>query len=317
MAKIQLLTSYHSNLEWVGTLLYQLNKTEKGTLYINLIDLYPLNYGSQGVVESLEKYAVNSKKYYLEKYGFNYHETYLEGIIHSHNTMQTFFSGTDQIDFEKFAKTNVTISIVTNNKLEFYGKIGMPIETILGKKVWEEELSFVVDYGEPPKEFSELVQELADARTKAIKKRKTTIVTRWPDYSNYNNYNGYGTQKEIDFDDDFDDDFESYLGGFIEELKDTYLIYTIRANNGVIAYYDIQQLCSKNNISITYSDYVAHLPLLKKYAKYNVILEELEKKAMKKNKIDKKLFLELAEQKLGKENLDYAHDYLKFITYEL
>ncbi len=57
--------------------------------------------------------------------------------IHSHNTMATFYSGTDQSDLEKNAEgTDLYFSLVVNNNLEFYGKACRVVEVAPSEKTY-------------------------------------------------------------------------------------------------------------------------------------------------------------------------------------
>lgn len=57
--------------------------------------------------------------------------------IHSHNTMSSFFSGTDQQDLEKNAEgTDLYFSLVVNNELNFFGKACRVVEVAQCEKTY-------------------------------------------------------------------------------------------------------------------------------------------------------------------------------------
>lgn len=107
--------------EWSGILFYKMIGSVENidNLEILLVDILPMDKGSTASTN------------------FEYDERFLEyldsnpeledckhGLIHSHNTMQTFYSQTDISELEDNTKFhNFYLSVISNNKLELIGKL--------------------------------------------------------------------------------------------------------------------------------------------------------------------------------------------------
>lgn len=185
--------------EWSGVLFYKIigSVEDISNLEILLVDILPMDKGSSASTsfeynEDFLKYLDSNPEL----------EDCKHGLIHSHNKMATFFSGTDISELEDNTKFhNFYLSVVSNNKLELIGKlcfIGKPIikdieysvknergsifNMIFKKKEEpkEEVLSFDCDI-ELPKNI--LLSESFIEKVEDVCKPKTVY------YNKYNNYN--------------------------------------------------------------------------------------------------------------------------------
>ena len=107
-------------VEWSGVLFYSTNGEfgDEG-FEITLEHIFPMNKGSQTYTEfeTNEDYI----EFLMDNPEFL---TYKRGLIHSHNNMSVFFSGTDNseiMDNSEFY--NYYLSIIVNNKENVCGKI--------------------------------------------------------------------------------------------------------------------------------------------------------------------------------------------------
>lgn len=115
--KIDYLCSKIDTVEWSGTLFYkvdgELNNTGKNSLVVTAIDLYLQDIGTSTYTQfSMSPTLVS---YMCEKEELLSDDVFM-GLIHSHNTMSTFFSGTDTSTLQKegFEKDNF-VSLIVNN----------------------------------------------------------------------------------------------------------------------------------------------------------------------------------------------------------
>ena len=123
MDKINYLCTVISEVEWSGILFYSVKGSIKNPkkMTITLKDILPMDKGTAVTTE------------------FTYDERYVEylmndpkrtdwksGLIHSHNNMGVFYSGTDQQELLTNSKShNFYLSVVVNNKLDIIGRIGI------------------------------------------------------------------------------------------------------------------------------------------------------------------------------------------------
>ena len=123
MDKINYLCTVISEVEWSGILFYSVRGSIKNPkkMTITLKDILPMDKGTAVTTE------------------FTYDERYVEylmndpkrtdwksGLIHSHNNMGVFYSGTDQQELLTNSKShNFYLSVVVNNKLDIIGRIGI------------------------------------------------------------------------------------------------------------------------------------------------------------------------------------------------
>lgn len=110
-----------STLEWSGTVFYKMKgsirRPHKCTISVE--GLYLQGIGSAAYTESDMQMDLFN---YMEAKGFDV--SHVRGIIHSHNNMEAYFSGTDVKELAENCKhNNIYLSIVVNNKLEAVAQI--------------------------------------------------------------------------------------------------------------------------------------------------------------------------------------------------
>lgn len=110
--KIRHLCNRISQVEWSGTLFYTHSGSyEEGTLEIRCVDIFPMDIGSQTYTEfdmSPDVIAYMTTRPELLDCQM--------GLIHSHNNMATFFSGTDTSTLrEEGNDRNHFVSLIVNN----------------------------------------------------------------------------------------------------------------------------------------------------------------------------------------------------------
>lgn len=110
--KIRHLCNKVSQVEWSGALFYTHSGSyEEGTLEIRCVDIFPMDIGSQAYTEFDMSPDVIA---YMTD-----HPELLDcqmGLIHSHNNMATFFSGTDTATLrEEGNDRNHFVSLIVNN----------------------------------------------------------------------------------------------------------------------------------------------------------------------------------------------------------
>lgn len=149
--KIQELCSRISDVEWSGILFYQIEgELHEKTAKIELKDILPMDKGSGSYTsfKSDERFAefMSSK---MEEHGTEEVLSWKQGLIHSHNDMRVFFSGTDQKElYSQCEHYSQYLSFICNNKMEFVARVAQPakgeqskiriplsIENSKGKKV--------------------------------------------------------------------------------------------------------------------------------------------------------------------------------------
>lgn len=115
--KIDYLCSKMSTVEWSGTLFYRVegdfNNTDNNRLKVIAFDLFLQDIGSSTYTAY---YTSPSLVSYMCEYPELLEEDVFMGLIHSHNTMPTFFSGTDTSTLQKegYEKDNF-VSLIVNN----------------------------------------------------------------------------------------------------------------------------------------------------------------------------------------------------------
>lgn len=120
--KIRHLCNTINKVEWSGAIFYEMKGSLSTPSELELIvhDLIPLDKGTTGFTsyefdERILNYGL--EKGYLEK-------DYKIGHIHSHHSMQTFFSGTDNEEVNENSEfQNPYLSIIVNNKGDYSAKI--------------------------------------------------------------------------------------------------------------------------------------------------------------------------------------------------
>ncbi len=125
--QIKYLTSKISKVEWSGILFY----STQGSLdnvdeyIITLETIYPMDKGSSGYTEfDISEDLIGFRMDNPETNKMNM------GLIHSHNSMSAFFSGTDMDELNLTSRHhNAYLSIIVNNALDVVGKLGFVAKT--------------------------------------------------------------------------------------------------------------------------------------------------------------------------------------------
>ena len=121
MDKIKYLCKHMPKEEWSGVLFYAVEGSiqKTGNVKITIKDLYLMDKGTGGAT------AFDWDETIVE-YRMNHMETidYKIGHIHSHNTMQVFFSGTDWEELnDNCPLHNYYLSVIVNNFMDIKAKI--------------------------------------------------------------------------------------------------------------------------------------------------------------------------------------------------
>lgn len=113
--KIRILCREIHNVEWSGILFYKIEGNfEDGSLIINCIDIFQMDEGSAGYTEFDMSADVMS---YMIEHPELMSEGVYQGLIHSHNNMSTFFSGTDTGTLlSEGSDVNHFVSLIVNNE---------------------------------------------------------------------------------------------------------------------------------------------------------------------------------------------------------
>lgn len=226
--KIRILCDQFPSNEWSGVLFYSYTgNIETNTLSIVAEDFCLMALGSSGFTEF--NTDVNIASYIAD------HPETIEmcnGLIHSHNSMAAFFSGTDTSTLNKEGKdTNVFLSLIVNNTGQYVAKVAVHVKInntvsyidLDGKtKVKQFDLTDnddILEYDCDIK-VETVTDNVKQALLDRIEELKKTEEVKHTTYSHYNQIKGnpysrtiwdntssyYGTYK-----DDFNDnDFVSY-----------------------------------------------------------------------------------------------------------
>ena len=120
--QIQYLCKNISKVEWSGALFYttegSIQKPE--TFKITLKTILPLDMGSKAYTE----YNLDERFMDFIEEDFEERSLWKLGHIHSHNTMNVFFSGTDMAELNDNAPAhNFYLSLIVNNYMDFMAKV--------------------------------------------------------------------------------------------------------------------------------------------------------------------------------------------------
>ena len=113
-AKIRHLCNRVHDVEWSGTLFYKVEGSlDEGSLVATCLDICVMDIGTTTYTEYNEAPDVVA---YMCTHPELLEDGVFEGLIHSHNNMSTFFSGTDTNTLiEEGANTNHFLSLIVNN----------------------------------------------------------------------------------------------------------------------------------------------------------------------------------------------------------
>lgn len=137
-SKMQTLCHYIPDVEWSGILLYEATGdiSNPSSMSILLKDIIPMHKGTA----TTTGYNLSEPK--RDSSGFeDAHMDYCEqfneamrwkiGMIHSHNVMEVFFSGTDLDELiENSPSHNYYLSLIVNNKMEIIARVGVASESV-------------------------------------------------------------------------------------------------------------------------------------------------------------------------------------------
>lgn len=231
-AKIRHICSVVHEVEWSGVLFYShRGSMDEGNFEVTCEDIYVMDIGSGGYTEYKENASILD--YRIQNNLLT--EDIQEGLIHSHNNMSTFFSGTDSDTLiEEGTHSNHFVSLIVNNagsytarvtrKItrdlkakahiiyeadEYYNSYGDTKIIISDKKQWEEDreetktvqeieyfnLTIVKDDVDNP--FQDIDERLREIkREKEAEKRKSSYTKN--SYPYLNTYNKSKYPKEPD-----------------------------------------------------------------------------------------------------------------------
>lgn len=112
--KIRHLCNKISHIEWSGILFYTVSGTyEDSNLDIRCVDIFPMDIGNSTYTEfSMSPEVIN----YMTTHPELLKEGVYQGLIHSHHSMSTFFSGTDTSTLQSEGDNrNHFVSLIVNN----------------------------------------------------------------------------------------------------------------------------------------------------------------------------------------------------------
>ena len=185
--------------EWSGVLFYNYNgNLEDGSLKITCVDIYPMDIGSSTYTEfnmspDVISYMTSKPELLDCKMG----------LIHSHNNMSTFFSGTDQNTLqEEGAERNHFVSLIVNNAGKYTAGITRKIKYKKSITYSYESFSGIVDVPTPAESEGEAIEwfelnieiqgepndemKLISNRLDEIKKNKPKAYNKWENFLNPN-----------------------------------------------------------------------------------------------------------------------------------
>lgn len=243
------------NLEWSGILFYTYESSILEELKINIVDIYPMDIGTATTTEFEITPEVAS--YMAEN--INLFECQI-GLVHSHNNMKSFFSGTDISTLkEEGKKRNHFLSLVVNNTGEYVAKI---TSKKINKKIVNtkyiipsfDNSSFEGTTEEEIEDIEVLINDIeikSDSynensslldRIKELKSKPKSLIYK-PSISTYKHINRYYEEDYEDY-----DDYTPYF-----KTKETSIKTDIeieKSDNDIDNYYDIDF----NNVDIPDKD---------------------------------------------------------------
>lgn len=136
--KIRILCREIHNVEWSGILFYRVEGNfEDNSLNIICVDIFQMDEGSSGYTEFNMSPDVMG---YMVDHPELLEEGIYQGLIHSHNNMATFFSGTDTATLQsEGSDTNHFVSLIVNNAGKYTAGITRKAKV---KQVVKEEYSY-------------------------------------------------------------------------------------------------------------------------------------------------------------------------------
>ncbi len=127
MDKVQYLCRQIKEVEWSGVLFYKLEGTMNNPSKAKIVlkDIFLMDRGSKTLTEydfgKDPESALDIVDLMMTKPEYKH---YQKGLIHSHNTMQVFFSSTDQEELIRSSEFyNFYLSLIVNSFMEFTAKV--------------------------------------------------------------------------------------------------------------------------------------------------------------------------------------------------
>lgn len=227
-SKIRHLCSIVHDVEWSGTLFYRHEGSlEDGTFKVICVDLFVMDIGSSAYTEYDESPDVLTYRIDHDLLG----EDIQEGLIHSHNNMSTFFSGTDTNTLiDEGTNSNHFVSLIVNNAGVYTAGVTRKITTAIkaeahikyteneyydsydnqriitkDSQVREEDreetkvtqiiewFELEVEKADVANNFEEIDSRLAEIRRSKSRPKISTIISPSSSYKVYNGYNGVQT----------------------------------------------------------------------------------------------------------------------------
>lgn len=169
-AKIRHLCSKVHNVEWSGTLFYTVEGSlDDGTFKATCVDICVMDIGTGGFTDFRDTPDIIN---YRLEHGLLRAGIY-EGLVHSHNIMQSFFSGTDTNTLtEEGSDLNHFLSLIVNNAGQYVARITRKLK----RKIKAEAL---ITYTESMKykTFEDATIVIADGAQRQETKTEETEVT--------------------------------------------------------------------------------------------------------------------------------------------
>lgn len=188
--KIRHLCHKVPNVEWSGTLFFTYEGSmEDDSLVITCKDIYVMDIGSAGYTEfDMSPEVISYMCDNPDLLGMQM------GLIHSHNNMATFFSGTDTATLKEEGRDrNHFVSLIVNNEGTYTAAITRKVKstktiqesysygsfedtTVTGTNSYQEEVEFIEYFGlDITKEGDNFSFQELDNRLAEIRKRKSSI----------------------------------------------------------------------------------------------------------------------------------------------
>lgn len=188
--KIRHLCQRVPNVEWSGTLFFTSEGSmEDGSLVITCKDIYVMDIGSAGYTEfDMSPEVISYMCDNPDLLGMQM------GLIHSHNNMATFFSGTDTATLKEEGRDrNHFVSLIVNNEGTYTAAITRKVKStktiqesysygsfedaiVTGTNSYQEEVEFIEYFGlDITKEGNNFSFQELDNRLAEIRKRKASV----------------------------------------------------------------------------------------------------------------------------------------------
>lgn len=197
---IRILCGQVWDIEWSGILFYNVTGTfEDNNLEVKCVDILPMDVGSSTYTEfnmspDVISYMAQNPELLDCKLG----------LIHSHNKMSTFFSGTDTSTLQEEGNDrNHFVSLIVNNEGKytaaitrkvsytstrdltyesFNGTVTKKNETIEGEEIQYFMLDVIKEEDNPTQELIKRIEEIKAAKSAAAKTAENTVTKISPYY---------------------------------------------------------------------------------------------------------------------------------------